>query len=177
MRGSTAGHRCCERAAAALDCKWQACSKKHVSEAFAHGDEKGGAELATKGSGEVLQLLTIVAVSRDAPGTWTLATLARALDSHRQDDWRIRAQLVKHLPLRERGKEDVAVELFLMDSHEPGGLHVPLPSLPAARRLRVSTSSFLILERQVVWTVVVSYQICCPDGGCVRPLAPPKNAR
>ena len=41
-----------------------------------------------------------------------------------QDSWHSNAKPVKDLPLCERGEQGVTVELFLMDSHESGGLHV-----------------------------------------------------
>ena len=49
-------------AAAVLDSKGHARSEEHISEALARGNKEGGAELATKGGGEILELLTVVAV-------------------------------------------------------------------------------------------------------------------
>ena len=49
-------------AAAVLDGKGHARSDEHISEALARGNEEGGAELATKGGGEILELLTVVSV-------------------------------------------------------------------------------------------------------------------
>ena len=39
-------------------------------------------------------------------------------DRHGQDSWHSIAKPVKDLPLCKRGEQGVAVELFLMDSHE-----------------------------------------------------------
>jgi hypothetical protein len=49
-------------AVAVLDSKGHARSEEPVSEALARGTEEGGAELATKGGGQVLELLTVVSV-------------------------------------------------------------------------------------------------------------------